>query len=30
MIVDMGGIKTGILNSEIKKLEGEKCLLDWS
>jgi len=30
MIAEMGGIKTDILISEIKKLEGEKRLLDWS
>lgn len=30
MIAEKGGIKTDILISEIKKLEGEKRLLDWS
>ncbi len=30
MIAEMGGINTDILVSEIKKLEGEKRLLDWS
>lgn len=29
MIAGTGGIKTDNLFSEIKKLEGEKCLLDW-
>ena len=30
MIAERGGIKIDILISEIKKLEGEKRLLDWS